>query len=98
MTLKTQIASIIVSTLFGILFSICININYKLIYENNELLKIFFTGIFLLSFSLLYFIILLKINNGIIHIYELLSIIIGFIIENVVNKHIKKIFYKKLKK
>lgn len=82
MTLKIQIISLIVSFLYGIFFSFLLNINYKLIYNNNKFIKIIGTLIFVLFNSLLYFLILLKINNGIVHIYCILALIIGFVIYN----------------
>ena len=95
MTLKIQIISLIVSFLYGIFFSFLLNINYKIIYNENKFKKIIGTFLFIIFNSLLYFYILLKINNGIVHIYCIFSIITGYIMENfVINKKIKKIALK----
>lgn len=83
MSLKLQIISLIVSFLYGIFFSFLLNINYKIIYNNSKLIKIIGTFIFIIANSLLYFYILLKINNGIVHIYLLLSLLMGFILGNI---------------
>lgn len=91
MTLKIQIISLIISFLYGIFFSILLNINYKLIYNDNKLIKIISTFLFIVFNSLLYFLILLKINNGIVHIYCLLSLILGFIIYDFILKKIHMI-------
>lgn len=97
MNLNIQITTIIFSFLFGIFFSICLNVNYKLIYESKKIIKIIFTLVLIIFEILLYFLILLKINYGIIHIYGILSIILGFILENYLNKLFIK-FYKKIKR
>lgn len=89
MSLKLQIISLIVSFIYGIFFSKLLKINYKIIYNNKKSIKIIGTFIFIIVNSLLYFYILLKINNGIIHIYLFLSLLFGYIIENV--KIIKKV-------
>lgn len=82
MTLKIQIISLIVSFLYGIFFSFLLNINHKLIYSSNKYIKIIGTLLFVIFNSLLYFLILLKVNNGIVHIYCIFSLILGFIFYN----------------
>lgn len=82
MTLKIQIISLIVSFLYGIFFSILLNINYKVIYNNNKFIKIIGTLLFVIFNSLLYFLILLKVNNGIVHIYCIFALIFGFTLYN----------------
>ncbi len=95
MTLKLQIISLLVSFIFGIFFSFLLNINYKIIYNEKKIKKIIGTFLFVIFNSLFYFYILLKINNGIVHIYCIFSIILGYILENfVIDKKIKKIAYK----
>lgn len=83
MSLKLQIISLIVSFLYGIFFSFTLKINYKIVYNNNKILKIIGTFLYIIANALLYFYLLLKINNGIVHIYLLLSLLIGFILENI---------------
>lgn len=82
MTLKIQIISLIVSFLYGVFFSFLLNINYKLIYNNNKFIKIIGTFLFIIFNSLLYFLILLKFNNGIVHIYCIVALILGFTFNN----------------
>ena len=82
MTLKIQIISLIVSFLYGIFFSFLLNINHKLIYSSNKYIKIIGTLLFVIFNSLLYFLILLKVNNGIVNIYCIFSLILGFIFYN----------------
>lgn len=82
MSLKVQIITLLYSFIYGIVFSILLNLNYKFIYEGKRIFKIIITFIFILDSMLLYFLILKKINYGILHIYEFLAIILGFILEN----------------
>ena len=80
MILKIQIYSILYSFLYGMIFYALLEVNYKIIYESRLFIKIIYSLLFLLVNTLLYFIILIKINNGIVHIYFLLSIILGYIL------------------
>lgn len=88
MTLKVQIISLIVSLLYGIFFSFLLNLNYKIIYNNKKIIQIISSFLFIIFNSLLYFYILLKINNGIVHIYLILSLIIGYISEHFIHNKI----------
>ena len=80
MILKIQIYSILYSFLYGMIFYALLEVNYKIIYESKLFIKIICSLLFLLVNTLLYFIILIRINNGIVHIYFLLSIILGYIL------------------
>ena len=62
------------------IFYILLEVNYKIIYESKLFIKIVYSLLFLLVNTLLYFIILIKINNGIVHVYFLLSIILGYVL------------------
>lgn len=89
MPLNIQINSLIFSFAFGIFFSIFININHKIIFNSKKIIKIIGTTLVVFSSVLLYFIILLNINNATFHPYELIMIVIGFILENIIQKQIK---------
>ena len=98
MELTTQLHLLVFSFLYGVVFSILINLNYKFLYNEKKLLKTIFTIVFVLVNVLIYFFILLKINYGMLHIYSLLMIIVGFVLENIIeNKLILKLVarYKK---
>lgn len=86
MILSLQIKSLVISFLFGIIFSINVNINYKFLYNEYKLIRFLFTFIFIIVHVLLYFIILMKINNGYYHIYLILAIIVGFTFEFLIHK------------
>lgn len=94
MDIKVQIITLVVSFLYGIFFSFFLSLNYKFIYSDKKIFKIIISFLIVIINVLLYFIILRKINCGIFHIYEVLSLILGFIIENwlsgIIAKKIKK--------
>jgi hypothetical protein len=52
--------------------------------------KIIVTFIFVIDNVLLYFFILRKINNGIIHFYFILMLVVGYVIGNHKTKTLKK--------
>ena len=88
MILKTQIILIFFSLVFGAFFSFFLNINYKLIYSEKRIFKVLLTFSFIIVNVLLYFIILKKINNGIIHPYAIICIIFGFLFDSAIHKMI----------
>lgn len=86
MTLKVQINTFLISIVFGILFSMFINLVYK-----EKLINIIFSFFIVVIFSILYFLILLYMNNAIIHPYFILATLIGYFLEKIIKKIIKKI-------
>ena len=90
MTLNIQIKLIIFSLIFGIFFALMIDLNHKYLYTNKKYFKTIFTFFFVLVNVFIYFLILQKINNGIIHIYSIICIILGFIIEQIIKKQVVK--------
>ena len=89
MVLTIQIYSLLFSFFYGMFFYILLEINYKFLYSDKLLFKIFYTLIFILFNTLLYFICLKKINNGIIHFYFILSILLGYLVLKLIIKRIK---------
>ena len=74
MNVKLQIISIIFSICFGLAFSFFTNVNYKFLFSKKIFLKTIFTIIYILDAALIYFIVMKKINNGVIHLYFLIFI------------------------
>ena len=93
MELKLQIISLIFSTFYGIVFSICTNLNYRFLFSKNKV----FTIIYIIDFSLLYFLLIKKINQGVIHEYFLLAIGVGYLISFISFTEIVNNFKAKLK-
>lgn len=88
MPLNIQINSLLFSLIFGIFFSLFLNINHKIIYNSKKAIKIIGTALVVFISVLMYFIILLNINNATFHPYELIMINAGFIIENIIQKNL----------
>lgn len=87
MNLIIQLKLILFSFIFGIFFNIFLNINCKFLYSSNIVIKIISSIIFVLINTLIYFIILMKINNGIFHIYSLLIILLSYLLIEKLKKH-----------
>lgn len=79
MILIEQIRSLALSFLYGMFFAFSYKINYKYLYSNSVFFKLILIFLFMLDHILLYFILISKINNGIIHIYFLLIFIFGIL-------------------
>ena len=84
MNIKLQITTLLFSFLYGIFFSFFLSLNYKFIYSNKRVFRTVISFLVVVVSVLLYFIILKKINYGIFHIYEVLMIILGVIVENII--------------
>lgn len=94
MILSLQIKTITISFLYGIYFSFIIFLNYKLTYKLKKIYNILITFFVVFFNTLLYFIILLNTNNGIIHIYGLIAMLSGCLLEqyfeHLIENHHKK--------
>lgn len=90
MDLYTQIISLVVSFVFGFFFSLFVDINYKIIYNENKFIKFLGTFLVVLLATLLYFIILRKINYAAFHVYCLLVLSIGYYLYKVIARSFKK--------
>lgn len=77
MNLKIQVFSLIFSLIFGVLFGTLVNLNYKLIFNKNIKIKIIGTFTLILDISLIYFLVIKRINNGILHVYFLFIFLVG---------------------
>lgn len=67
-----------------------LEINSKFLYTSRLLFQIIFSFLFVLFNTLLYFIILMKINYGYIHIYFFLALLGGYLICKVLFKRFVK--------
>lgn len=92
--LKLQIASLLFSLVFGFIFSIMIEINYKFVKNHNKVIEFILTFLIVIISTLMYFIIIKYINNAYIHPYFILMIIIGCILEEILYRKISNIFVK----
>ena len=94
MSLDIQIKTITTSFFFGIYFAFIILLNYKLTYKLKKIYIFIITFLVIFFNNLLYFLVLLDVNNGIIHIYGLLSMLIGCLLEQYCEHLIEKIHKK----
>lgn len=89
-SLKIQIYTIIFSFLYGIFFSLLIDLNYKFIHSKNKFTKYFSTILMIILSIIIYFIGIMKISYGIFHIYSILCILMGYILTSYVVGSIAK--------
>ena len=89
MILRIQIYSLLFSFFYGILVFFLLELNYKLLYTGKMLYKIIISFLFVMFISLLCFYGLLKINNGIIHIYFLIVMFTGYMLSFVIYRKIR---------
>ena len=90
MSLDIQIKTLLYSFLFGIYFSIIVYLNYKIIYKLKKFYLVIGTFLIIFLNILLYFLVLLKVNNGIIHIYGIISLILGYFVCHFIYHFIEK--------
>lgn len=94
MKLDIQISLIIFSILYGIVFSIFLNLNYRFLHHKNIIVRYLSTIICVAISVIIYFKGIQKISYGIFHVYSLFLIIIGFSLENIIHKLIEKYLQK----
>ncbi len=80
MNLEIQILSLIFSFMFGIVISYFYNLFYNLINIKVKRFRILINLLFFLNLFLIYYVLLLLINDGVIHIYFILLLFLGFIL------------------
>jgi len=101
---EIQLLSFFVSFLFGIIFAFLNEFNNKLIAKGKKGFKIAATFLFIINISLLYLLLMYKINEGVIHLYFLLFVVLGYIISfpkiKVLTKSVNRLsnFIKNVKK
>ncbi len=102
MILKIQIFSLLYSFIYGIIFYILLEVNQKFLYEGKIVYRIIISFLFVIFISLLYFLILIKINNGILHLYFFLTMFTGYLLSFVIYKKLivkkNKVWYNSFRK
>lgn len=97
MNINIQIYSLLFSFLYGIIFYILLEINYNILFEGKIIYRIIISFLFVIVLSLVYFLILLKINNGVLHLYFFLLMFTGYLLSFVIYKKLivkrKKVWY-----
>ena len=80
MKLSIQIYSLIYSLVYGGVFYLLLDLFNKFTSMKKVYLKVILSWMFVTGMAILYFIGLLYINYGVVHIYFLLSIVCGYIV------------------
>ena len=88
MILRIQILSLLFSFGYGNIVFWLLELNYKLLYEGKIFYRIIISFLFVMFISLLYFIGLLKINNGVLHLYFFISLLTGYLVSFVIYRKI----------
>lgn len=80
MNLKIQVISFIFSFVYGAFLFMFLKIQKKILFCRNKKKRILSNFIFSIIISIIYFILIYFINNGVLHLYFLLLIVFGFLI------------------
>lgn len=91
MDYKIQIISFLCSFLYGNFFYLTSVFHYRLIFNRSSIIKYFITIVYTFDIALLYVLLMYKINYGVIHIYFVLILFLGFFVASVYSKKFKKI-------
>lgn len=86
MSLVLQIKTILLSLIYGAFLYYFLYLNKKILYNAKVYIKALGAFSIMLLLTFLYFLLLKNINNGIFHIYEIISIIISYTLIAYVNK------------
>ena len=73
-----QLLSLLFSFIYGIILYILNKLNIKLIKKVNIVFKILIMILYINNISLLYIVTLYKLNNGVLHIYFILMLLLGY--------------------
>ena len=82
-----QLFSFFVSFCIGFVFSIVTKFHFKLVDSYPKILQYLLTFLYVIDFVLLYVILMYHINGGVIHIYFLAFVFVGFFCSEVVQKN-----------
>jgi len=90
MGLELQIQTIIFSFVYGMFFSLLYNLFYRYLFCGKVVMRIIKDFIFVIAIFSLFFAGLKIINGGIIHLYFIIMLLIGFIVGNKKTKKTRK--------
>lgn len=89
MSAISQLVMLGVNFIYGFLIFFVAIINYSFVKNETIIVKLLLTLLFALDFSILYLIIVYKINCGIFHFYYLIAFAAGFLLAYFIKKHVK---------
>ena len=85
-SLVLQFKLIFFSFIFGFLFSALLEWFNKKIVNINTYLKLLYSVLLVISMTFIYFVGIQKIGNAIFHIYSIISIVVGFVLYDILIK------------
>ena len=96
MTSLDQLIILLFNLLYGVIIYFITIINYYFIKNEVIIVKIMISTLFVIDFTFIYLLAVYKINYGIFHIYYLFTFILGYLIGNIIKKHVKltKFYFK----
>ena len=74
-----QLLCLILSFIFGILIYYANIFNNNVLKRKNIIIKLMLSVLYLFNMSLLYVVLLYKLNDGVLHIYFVLLILLGYL-------------------
>lgn len=80
MSSYVQFISLLSSFVYGIIIYYLNRFNVKIISDKNILFKILISGLYLFNMSLIYVCFLYWLNSGVLHIYNILFMLTGYIL------------------
>ena len=95
MPIDLQIKALLFSLFYGAMFAALLRVNYKYMYNGSIIYRIFINFFFVMDGVLLYFIVMKRINEGIVHQYFLLTILLGVVVFELLYKRFKFTFVHK---
>ena len=84
--LTIQLRLIIFSFIYGFMFSCLLDIFNKQIKKYSKIVEIILSFILIVFMTIVYFVGINKIGNAIFHIYSIISVIIGFVVYDILLK------------
>lgn len=82
MEVSIQIISLVVSFVFGVILYFLIKLNKSVLLNQKGIFNVIFNILFCINCSLVYLIIIKNINSGIINLYFIITILLGYVISN----------------
>ena len=84
--LTIQFRLIIFSFIYGFMFSCLLDIFNKQIKKYSKIVEIILSFILIVFMTIIYYVGINKIGNAIFHIYSIISIVIGFVVYDILIK------------
>ena len=96
MNVNEQITALCFNFIYGFIIYYAVIINYLFIKNEVLIVKLLITSLFLIDFTIIYLMIIYKLNYGMFHIYYLIAFVLGYILSLKIKKSVKLVKTKKL--